>query len=306
VALGKKAEEAESQEIHHRALGSGKATRWNIQRISLKQTAVVSLIVVLAAVMMLPFFWMITTALKTNNAVYQLPPQFIPTSFDLSNFSNGMRAVHFVRLFINTAIIAALSTVGSVLSSMWVGYGLSRIRFPGRRIWFYIFVGSMMLPGIVGLLPLFRLYDSIGWYNTWLPLIVPAWFGNPFFIFLARQFYLTIPRSYDEAAKLDGAGHFTILWRIMVPLTRPVWITMAIFAFQGAWNDYLQPLVYLYSQSKWTLSLGMASFSGIYNTPWNEFMATDLIYMLPPLIIFFVAQRYFMEGLGSLGGGSLR
>lgn len=271
-----------------------------------REFAIFGLIVVLAALMLLPFFWMLTTALKTNNAIYQLPPQFIPHTLDLSNFARGVRAVHFVRLFINTAIIAVLSTTGSVLSSMVVGYGLARIRFPGRRIWFYVFVGSMMLPGIVGLLPLFRLYLDLGWYNTWLPLIVPAWFGNPFFIFLARQYYFSIPRSLDEAAKLDGAGHFTILTRIMVPLTRPVWITMAIFAFQGAWNDYLQPLVYLYSQSKWTLSLGMASFSGVYNTPWNEYMATDLIYMLPPLIIFFVAQRFFMEGLGSLGGASVR
>jgi len=271
-----------------------------------RQLVVVVMIVGFSAIMLLPFFWMITTALKTNNGIYHLPPQFIPHSFDLANFGAGMRAVHFSRLFINTAIIAALSTIGSVASSMFVGYGLSRIRFPGRKIWFYVFVGSMMLPGIVSLIPMFRLYLSIGWYNTWLPLIVPAWFGNPFFIFLARQYYFSVPRSLDEAAKLDGAGHFTILTRIMIPMTQPVWITMAIFAFQGAWNDYLQPLVYLYSQPKWTLSLGMASFSGIYNTPWNEYMATDLIYMLPPLIIFFVAQKYFMQGLGSLGSASLR
>jgi len=275
-------------------------------RLTSRQLLVVVMIVGFSAIMLLPFFWMITTALKTNNGIYHLPPQFIPHSFDLANFGEGMRAVHFSRLFINTAIIAALSTIGSVASSMFVGYGLSRIRFPGRRIWFYVFVGSMMLPGIVSLIPMFRLYLSIGWYNTWLPLIVPAWFGNPFFIFLARQYYFSVPRSLDEAAKLDGAGHFTILTRIMIPMTRPVWITMAIFSFQGAWNDYLQPLVYLYSQPKWTLSLGMASFSGVYNTPWNEYMATDLIYMLPPLIIFFVAQKYFMQGLGSLGGASLR
>lgn len=271
-----------------------------------RQLVVVMMIVGFSVIMLLPFFWMITTALKTNNGIYHLPPQFIPHSFDLANFGAGMRAVHFSRLFINTAIIAALSTIGSVASSMFVGYGLSRIRFPGRKIWFYVFVGSMMLPGIVSLIPMFRLYLSIGWYNTWLPLIVPAWFGNPFFIFLARQYYFSVPRSLDEAAKLDGAGHFTILTRIMIPMTRPVWITMAIFSFQGAWNDYLQPLVYLYSQPKWTLSLGMASFSGIYNTPWNEYMATDLIYMLPPLMIFFVAQKYFMQGLGSLGSASLR
>ena len=293
-----KAEEAVSPVVSRRL---PRRRRWTPQQIF-----IFGVIVFFAVIMLLPFFWMLTTALKTNNGIYQLPPQYIPTTFDLANFGAGIRAVHFVRLFINTAIIAAVSTVGSVVSSMFVGYGLARIRFPGRKIWFYAFIGSMMLPGIVGLLPMFRLYLGIGWYNTWFPLMIPAWFGNPFFIFLARQFYFSIPRSLDEAAKLDGAGHFTILTRIMVPLTRPIWITMAIFAFQGSWNDYLGPLVYLYSQSKWTLALGMASFSGVYNTPWNEYMATDLIYMLPPLIIFFVAQRYFMEGLGSLGGASVR
>jgi ABC-type glycerol-3-phosphate transport system permease component len=264
------------------------------------------LTVVLALFMLLPFLWMITTALKTNSAIYQIPPQFIPHQFDVQNFGAGIRAVHFWHLFFNSAVIAVLNMVGAVSSSMVVAYGLSRIKFPGRRLWFYLFVGSMMLPGIVSLIPMFRLYLALGWYNTWLPLIVPAYFGNPFFIFLARQYYFSVPYSLDEAAKLDGAGHWTIFTRIMIPLTRPVWISMAIFSFQGAWNDYLQPLVYLSSQSKWTLSVGMAAFSGVYTTQWNQYMATDLLYMLPPLVIFFVLQKYFMQGLGSLGAATLR
>lgn len=259
----------------------------------------------LSLLMMLPFFWMVTTALKSNAEIYHVPPALIPHQFLIQNFPKGIAAINFWRLFVNSAIIAVLSTIGAVASSMLVGYGLSRIRFPGRRLWFYAFVGSMLLPSIVGIIPLFKLYLAIGWYNTWLPLIVPMFFGNPFFIFLARQFYMSIPKSLDEAAKIDGAGHWQIFTKVMVPLTKPVWITMAIFGFQAAWNDYLQPLVYLSSQSRWTLSLGMASFSGAFagqpSALLNQFMATDILYMLPPLIIFFFFQKYYMQGLGALG-----
>jgi multiple sugar transport system permease protein len=260
---------------------------------------------VLSILMLFPLLWMVTLALKGGNDIYKLPPEFFPKEFHWENFFLGAESINFTRLFSNTVIIALLSTLGSMLSSMLVGYGLARIRFPGRKLWFYCFIGSMMLPAIVGLIPLFNLYQTIGWYDTWLPLFVPAFFGNPLFIFLARQYYMGIPFSLDEAARLDGASHFTIFTRVMFPLTRPVWITMIIMAFTAAWNDYLNPLVYLYSDDKWTLSLGMASFAGSFagvaTTKWNYYMATNLLYMLPPLLLFFVAQRYFMQGLGSLG-----
>jgi ABC-type glycerol-3-phosphate transport system permease component len=263
------------------------------------------LLIVLAAVMLLPLFWVITTALKSNNDIYKVPPDFFPTQFHFENFFNAFQAINFGRLFINTMIITILSVIGSVCSSMIIGYSLARIKFPGRKIWFFLFIGSMMFPSIVTLIPLFRFYLNINWYDTWLPLFIPAWLGNPFFILLARQFYLTIPYDLDESAKLDGAGHFTILTRIMAPITKPVWITMAIMAFQGSWNDYLNPLVYLQSAEKWTLSIGMATFSstfaGVANTQWNLYMAANLMYMLPPILFFFLAQRYFVQGLGSLG-----
>jgi multiple sugar transport system permease protein len=265
-----------------------------------------SIAAILSLLMLLPFFWMITTAFKSNSEIYQVPPALIPHQFLWKNFTSGMKAVDFGRLFFNSAVIAVLCTIGAVGSSMLVGYGLSRIKFRGRKFWFYCFVGSMILPGIVGIIPLFEFYLSIGWFNTWLPLIIPAFLGNPFYIFLARQFYMTIPRSLDEAAKIDGANHWQIFTRVMVPLTKPVWITMAIFAFQGAWNDYLNPLVYLSSPHLWTLALGMAGFAGSFagqpSSTLNQFMATDILYMFPPLIVFFCFQKYYMQGLGTLGG----
>ena len=257
------------------------------------------------AVMVVPLLWMITIGLKDKTAVFDIPPKLLPHEFHWSNFVNGPKAIHFPRLFLNSVVITALSVFGGVLTAMMAGYALARLRFPGRKVWFYLFVGSMLLPGVVGLIPLFQMYKSIGWYDTWLPLIVPAFLGgNPLFIFLARQYFLAIPYSIDEAAKIDGAGHLRIFVSVMLPLTRPAWLTMAILAFQASWNDYLNPLVYLYSSGKWPLSVGMASFISPFagKTPdWSYYMATNLLYMLPPLIIFFAAQRYFIQGLGALG-----
>jgi ABC-type glycerol-3-phosphate transport system permease component len=259
----------------------------------------------ICAVMVIPLLWMITIGLKSRNAVFEVPPRLLPHEFNWSNFIDGPQAIRFPRLLLNSTIITLLSVLGGVMTAMMAGYALARLRFPGRRLWFYLFVGSMLLPGVVGLIPLFQLYKSIGWYDTWLPLIVPAFFGgNPLFIFLARQYFLAIPYSIDEAAKIDGAGHFRIFTQVMLPLTRPAWITMAILAFQASWNDFLNPLVYLYSADKWPLSVGMAQFVSPFagQTPnWSYYMATNLLYMLPPLIIFFAAQRYFIQGLGSLG-----
>jgi ABC-type glycerol-3-phosphate transport system permease component len=257
------------------------------------------------AVMIVPLLWMITIGLKSRTAVFDIPPKLLPHEWTWSNFINGPKAIHFPRLLLNSVIITALSVLGGVMTAMMAGYALARLRFPGRKVWFYLFVGSMLLPGVVGLIPLFQLYKSIGWYDTWLPLIVPAFLGgNPLFIFLARQYFLAIPYSIDEAAKIDGAGHFRIFTQVMLPLTRPAWLTMAILAFQASWNDYLNPLVYLYSSGKWPLSVGMASFISPFagKTPdWSFYMATNLLYMLPPLIVFFAAQRYFIQGLGALG-----
>ncbi|WP_210591908.1 carbohydrate ABC transporter permease [Streptomyces sp. GESEQ-35] len=259
----------------------------------------------ISSVMVLPILWMLTIALKGQSAVFQVPPRLLPDEFHFENFIDGPKAIHFPRLLLNSLVITGLSVLGGVMTSMMAGYALARLRFPGRRLWFYLFVGSMMLPPVVGIIPLFQLFKDIGWYDTWLPLIVPAFLGgNPLFIFLARQYFLSVPHSIDEAAKVDGAGHIRIFFSVMLPITRPAWITMAILAFQFSWNDYLNPLIYLYSSEKWPLSVGMASFVGQFagQTPdWHLYMAANLLYMLPPLAVFFVAQRYFIQGLSALG-----
>jgi multiple sugar transport system permease protein len=256
----------------------------------------------LAVTMLLPLVWMLSIALKTNGDINQIPPTFFPKEFDWSNFVNGPNQIDFYRLLMNTAIVTVASTIGAVASSMVVGYGISRIDFPGRKLWFALISGSLFVPGIVGLIPLQHLYISTGLIDTWVPLILPAFFGSPIFVFLARQYYQSIPRYLDESALIDGANHWTIFTKIMLPITKPVSITIAIMSFQLAWNDYLNPLVYLQTQTKFTLSLGMASFLGdTAGSQYNYYMATNLLFMLPPLALFFLAQRYFMEGIGSLG-----
>jgi multiple sugar transport system permease protein len=259
-----------------------------------------------AVSMVLPLLWMITVALKSNSEVFTIPPTWIPHQFHWSNFVTGTTQINFWAVFLNSVIIAVISTIGQVLSSIAIGYGIARIHFPGRRMWFYLFIGSMMLPSVVGMIPMFHLYSSLGWYNTWLPLIVPAFFGNPFFVFLTRQYFNGISQSFDEAAKMDGASHLQVLWHVLMPMSRPIIVTMIIFAFQGAWNDYQQPLIYLVNPKLWTLSLAMATYTSQYATSWNLFMAANLIYILPMVILFFVAQKYFMQGLGSLNSSGLK
>lgn len=257
----------------------------------------------LGVTMLIPLLWMVAIALKPNSDILQLPPQLLPSSFVWSNFVNGPKEIHFVRLLGNTVVITLLYVFGAVSSSMLAGYAISRIQFRGRNLWFYLFTFSVFVPGIVVLIPIQRLFFSMHLIDTWFPLFLPAFFGNPVFIFLARQFFMSVPRSIDDSAMIDGAGHWQIFTRLMIPLTKPLWITMTIMAFQAAWNDFLNPLVYLNSASKYTLSLGMASFMGGLNeaTPeFNYYMAANLLYMLPPLLLFFFAQRYFMMGLGSL------
>ena len=265
------------------------------------------LLIGLSLASIIPMLFVVATSLKSDTNALEIPPRFWPTQFVWDNFPKAATLINFWKLLLNSLILTGLNVLGGVSASMLISYGLSRIRFPGRKIWFYAFIGSMMLPSIVGLIPLFKLFLALGWYNTWWPLIVPAFFGNPFFIFLMRQYYLSIPRSIDEAATIDGANHWQIFTRIMIPLTSPAWIACAIFAFQGSWNDYLNALVYLpLAPDRWPLSLGLAGFAGLggigtATTPWNLYMAANLMYMIPSLLVFFGAQNYFMAGVGALG-----
>lgn len=264
------------------------------------------LLVIFVIPMVLPLLWLLSTALKSNTAVFSIPPHWIPKEFQFSNFKAGFDEIDFGTRALNTFIIAIFSVIGQVISSIMVGYSLSRLKFPGRKIWFYLIVGSMMLPSMVSILPLFHLYSKLGWYNTWLPLIVPNFFGAPFYIFMTRQFMSTIPISFDEAAKIDGANHLQVLLKVIAPLCKPLIATIVVLQFQVSWNDYLTPLIYLNDPKKWTLSVAMGQFIGQYAVKWNEFMAADLLYMLPMLILFFLAQNYFMQGLGSINSSGIK
>lgn len=257
-------------------------------------------LLILVIPMIFPLLWMITSALKSNSSILAIPPEWIPKEFHWENFTEGLSSIDFLPRFFNTLFITVMCIIGQVLSCTLVAYGLSRIRFPGRKFWFYFFVGGMMLPSMVGIFPVYRFWVKLGALNTYWPLIVPSFLGSPFYTFLLRQFFLGVPKSFDEAAKIDGAGHLRILFQVLVPIIKPAIICIVIMQFQASWNEYLQPLLYLIDDKKWTLSLAVASFASLYAVEWNKFMAADLIYMLPSLILFFACQKYFMQGLGSL------
>ena len=266
------------------------------------------LILVFAIPMTLPVLWMLSTALKDNRGIFAMPPQWIPEKFHWSNFATAVQASQFMLRFGNTLFIAVLCIIGSIVSNMSVGYALARIRFKGRRIWFYMIIASMMIPGMVTVVPMFKFWTSIGAYGTWLPMIIPAFLAAPFNTYLTKQFLSTIPRSYDEAAKIDGASRVQVLWRIIAPLTKPLIAYMTISTFQGVWNDYMNPLLYVISKpDKWPLSIAIARLgSGTYGIEWNIYMAADILYLLPILILFFCFQDYFMEGLGAMTASGVK
>ncbi len=256
--------------------------------------------------MILPLFWMITVALKDNNVLYMNPPQWIPKQFVWSNFKIGTEAIDFWTKMLNTTIVTVLSAIGQVLSCTLVGYAISRIKFPGRKLWFYLIIGSMMLPGFISMIPVFKMFTALHMYNTWIPLILPNFLGAPFFIFLIRQFMMSIPKSFDEAAKIDGAGHLDILFRILVPMIKPAITVIVLQQVMNSWNDYIGPLIYVSDAKKQLLSVGISQFISGYESTWNLFMASDILYMLPMIVLFVFAQKYFMQGLGSLNNAALK
>lgn len=278
------------------------------QRQKMNVTARYVLILVFCIPMLFPLLWMLTTALKDNAAVFKVPPQFIPSKFHWENFTDGLAKIKFGREFLNSLFISVIVSIGQICSCMSVGYALARLKFKGKKLWFYLIVGSMMIPGMVTVMPVFRLWASLGAYGTWWPMIIPSFLGAPFQTFLARQFMTTIPKSYDDAARIDGANRLQILTRIIAPMSKPLITVIAIQSFQGAWNDYLTPLLYIISKpEKWTLALGVGRMtSSTYGTQWNLFMAADIMYMLPILVIFFICQNYFMEGLGSMNNSGVK
>ena len=257
----------------------------------------------LSLLFIFPFFWMISSSLKPQSEIFLWPPQWIPNPIVWQNYIDafGNPLLPFGIFFKNTMIIEVGVMVGKMLSCVMVAYGLARLRAPGKNFIFGVLLSTFMLPGVVILIPKYILFNEIGWVNTYLPLIVPAWFGESFAIFLMRQFFMTIPRELEEAAVMDGANTFQIIRNVIVPLSLPILAVIAVWTFQGVWNDFFGPLLYLNNIKMYTLSVGLAYFNGQYVVQMNLLMAGSVVLMLPLVIVFFFAQKAFVEGISLTG-----
>ena len=224
------------------------------------------------------------------------PPQWANYGKALNNPS-----FKFLLFLQNSLYYAVTATIGTVISCALVAYAFARLRWWGRDVWFVITLSSMMIPGPVVLIPLFLIFNKIGWIDSFKPLIVPAFMGSPFFIFLLRQFFLTIPMDLSDAARIDGASDWGIFWRVILPLTQPALATVALFTFLGCWNDFLGPLIFLTDGRKYTLAVGLAAFRGQYRTQWDLMMAAATVITMPIVILFFFAQKRFIQGITLTG-----
>ncbi len=259
---------------------------------------VYSLLITGMVIILVPFFWMISTALKEPGKEFMYPIQWIPNPVKWDNFIIGWTKLPFTLWAKNTCIVVGASVVGQVLSAAVVAFGFARLRFPGRRILFLLVLSSMMIPYCILMVPQFLLFKYFKWIDTYKPLVVPYFLGgDAFFIFLLRQLYLTIPFEIDDAARIDGCSTAGVFTRIILPLSKPAVGIMLVFSFMWRWNDFVQPLVFLNSSEKYTLALGLRFFKGQYNVQWTYLMAVSLIVLLPCLIVFFVAQKYYIQGI---------
>lgn len=255
-----------------------------------------------ALVLALPLLWLVSTSFKTGAQTFLMPPQWIPEPIVWSNYPEAFRAVDFGRYFWNTIYVTLASTAGTLVTASLAAFAFARLRFPLRGPLFGLVLSTIMLPGIVTLIPTFIVFRYLGWIDSFKPLIVPNWLGGgAFYIFLFRQFFMTLPLELDEAARVDGASNFLIYGRILLPLSAPVAATVAIFSFIYNWNDFFTPLIYLQSPRNWTMAIGLQSFKDLYSTSWNLMMAASTVMIAPLLALFFAAQRYFTSGIQMSG-----
>lgn len=265
-----------------------------------------TLLVVGTAVFILPLIVMVSTSLKSFTEINKYPPTFFPNQVITTNYEEAWnyKNTNFPRWTFNTLFIIVTVLPGVVLTSSLCAYGFARLNFPGKNFWFLFTLASIMLPPQVTLIPLYILFQKLGWLNTFAPLIIPAWFGGGALnIFLQRQFFMQIPRELDEAAIIDGAGHFTIWWKIYVPLSRPAMISVALLTVLGIWNDFLGPFIYLTKPDNYTLALGLNVFRNIFpQIPRNDYiMSISTLMVLPMVIMFLLAQRYIVQGFVTSG-----
>ena len=273
-----------------------------IRRVHIRNTIHQLMIWSIAVLLLIPFVWMVSSSLKTPDQVFSTPMTWIPDPIHWENYIKAFETMPVVLYTRNTILITLLCIIGYLTSGSLVAYAFSRLRWKGRDFWFFIMLSTMMLPPQVTIIPLYVIFRHLHWINTYNPLVVPAYLtGWPFFIFLMRQYFLTIPHELTEAAKVDGASHLKIYSMIILPLAKPILATVAIFAFMLHWNDFFGPLIYLIDDVKFTLALGLMTFASKHQNEWSILMAVSIIMLLPTLIVFFFCQKYFVESITLTG-----
>ena len=272
-----------------------------MRRRWLRNLAAHSAILLLLALFMLPILWMLSTSLKPDDELFTEEIRWIPQRIAWENYQNALTTFPFWLYLRNTLIIAVLTAVGTVLSCLPPAYAFARMRWKGRNFWFWAMLSTLMLPPQVTLLPVFLLFRWLGWVDTFLPLIVPAFLGNAFFIFMLRQFFITLPQEVVDAARIDGCSDWLILWRIVAPMSKPAIATVALFAFVWSWTDFMGPLIYLNDASKFTLAVGLQYFLGRHGEQWNLLMAAAVVVTAPLVGVFLLAQRAFVRGITLTG-----
>jgi ABC-type glycerol-3-phosphate transport system permease component len=269
-----------------------------------------SLLISIGLIVLLPLSWMLTAALRADGEiVFTIPVSWFPTtSFHFENFWRVLTYESYPlwRPTLNTLFLVVLNIVGTLLSNSLVAYAFARLRFRGKEFLFRLVILTMLMPGVVLLVPSFLLFNAFGWYGTYLPLWAPSFFGSAFFIFITRQYMRAFPKDLDDAARIDGCGYLGIFWRIILPLSKPVLTVMAIFTFQGVWNDFTGPLIYLNNSDKFTLAIALdyfrrSAFSAVAANTTNLVMAAALLSILPVLVLYFSAQKQLVGGIASVG-----
>jgi multiple sugar transport system permease protein/sn-glycerol 3-phosphate transport system permease protein len=272
--------------------------RWGLRRGRVLEL-VLSYTILLAgtAVLMIPFFWMLSTSLKPLDEVYVYPIIWIPSELVWSNYTDVFKNVPFGRYLYNSVYISVFAIIGNLLGSSLAAFSFARLRYPGKNFLFVVMLSTLMVPAWVTMIPHFILFKWLGWLDTYLPILVPAFFANPFYTFLLRQFFLGIPVEMEDAARIDGCTSLGIFWRIFLPLSKPALATVAIFSFFYYWNDLLYPLIYLQSQAKFPVPMGIATFRGEQYANFALMMAAATMALLPLIVVFFFAQRLFIQGV---------
>lgn len=272
-----------------------RTTRFQERLIQILATTTITIGLV---VVLFPIIWMLSVSLKTELETFKFPPTLFPVEPQWQNYIDALTINPFGRYFLNTFYFAGMVVIAEVFSNSFIAFGFARLRAPGRNLLFILVLATLMIPAEVTLIPQYILFSRLGWLNSFKPLIVPAWFGSAYLIFLLRQFYMSIPKEYDEAAIIEGANYFGIWSRIILPLSKPALGVVAIMSFIWHWNYFQGPLIYLNDNRLFTVSLGLSMFRTPFGgTPWHWYMAASLVVLIPPILVFFIAQRYFVQGI---------